>query len=72
MNQQMSLARGGFDRFGKQTKRAKFLAEMDAVLPWAELCALIEPHSEARPRPASCGAGAHAAHSLPAALVQPQ
>ena len=44
MNQQMSLARGGFDRFGKQTKRAKFLAEMDAVLPWAELCALIEPH----------------------------
>ena len=44
MNQQMSLARGGFDRFGKQTKRARFLAEMDAVLPWAELCALIEPH----------------------------
>lgn len=44
MNQQMSLARGGFDKFGKQTKRARFLAEMDAVLPWAELCALVEPH----------------------------
>ena len=44
MNQQMSLARGGFDRFGKQTRRARFLAEMDAVLPWADLCALIEPH----------------------------
>lgn len=44
MNQQMSLARGGFDKFGKQNKRAMFLAEMDAVLPWAELCALIEPH----------------------------
>lgn len=44
MNQQMSLARGGFDKFGKQTRRAKFLAEMDAVLPWAELCPLIEPH----------------------------
>lgn len=48
MNQQMSLARGGFDRFGKQTRRAKFLAEMDAALPWGELCALIEPHY---PRP---------------------
>lgn len=41
---QMSLARGGFERFGKTTKRAAFLAEMDRVVPWAQLCALIEPH----------------------------
>ena len=41
---QMTLARGGFERFGKTTKRAAFLAEMDQVLPWPELCALIEPH----------------------------
>jgi len=41
---QISLARGGFDRFGKTTKRAAFLAEMDRVVPWAQLCALIEPH----------------------------
>ncbi len=41
---QMTLARGGFDRFGKTTKRAAFLAEMDRVIPWGELCALIEPH----------------------------
>lgn len=34
----------GFERFGKTTKRAKFLAEMDAVVPWAELAGLIEPH----------------------------
>ena len=28
----------------KQTKREKFLSEMDAVVPWAALIALIEPH----------------------------
>lgn len=41
---QMSLARGGFDRYAKTTKRAAFLAEMNRVIPWADLCALIEPH----------------------------
>jgi IS5 family transposase len=40
---QMSLARGGFDRYAKTTKRAAFLADMDRVIPWADLCALIEP-----------------------------
>ena len=28
----------------KQTKREKFLAEMEAVVPWAVLIDLIEPH----------------------------
>jgi transposase, IS5 family len=28
----------------KQTKREKFLSEMDRVVPWEELLALIEPH----------------------------
>ncbi|WP_455737604.1 transposase, partial [Acidithiobacillus caldus] len=28
----------------KPTKRERFLAEMDAVVPWARLVALIEPH----------------------------
>lgn len=41
---QMSLARGGFERFGKTTKRAVFLAEMDKVVPWEQLCALVQPH----------------------------
>lgn len=40
---QMTLAAGGFERFGKLTRRAAFLSEMDRVVPWAELCALIEP-----------------------------
>jgi len=29
---------------GKVTRRERFLAEMDAVIPWASLIALIEPH----------------------------
>jgi IS5 family transposase len=40
---QMTLSTGGFDRYGKSTRRAAFLAEMDRVVPWAALCALIEP-----------------------------
>jgi transposase len=28
----------------KQTRREKFLAEMEAVVPWSRLLALIEPH----------------------------
>src|SRR5512145_1018477 len=34
---------GGFERFAKTTRRAAFLAEMDAIVPWAKLTARIEP-----------------------------
>lgn len=34
----------GFERYTKKTKRALFLEEMDQVVPWAELCAVIEPY----------------------------
>ena len=34
----------GFEVHHKPTRREKFLAEMDAVVPWASLYALIEPH----------------------------
>ncbi|MGD0976536.1 MAG: IS5 family transposase, partial [Candidatus Korobacteraceae bacterium] len=33
----------GFERYGKKTRRAEFLEEMELVVPWAELCALVEP-----------------------------
>lgn len=42
-NKQMTLASTGFEKYAKRTRRAQFLAEMDRVVPWAELCALIEP-----------------------------
>jgi len=34
----------GFERYTKKTRRAAFLEEMEHVVPWAELCALIEPY----------------------------
>jgi len=29
---------------GRQTRRERFLAEMDALIPWTRLVSLIEPH----------------------------
>ena len=40
---QLTLATVGFDKHRKPTRRAKFLAEMDRLVPWRELCAVIEP-----------------------------
>src|SRR5208283_146603 len=40
---QMTLATAGFERYGKTTRRAAFLAEMERVVPWSALCGLIEP-----------------------------
>ena len=33
-----------FSAHGRVTRKAKFLIEVDALLPWQALCALIEPH----------------------------
>ena len=41
---QLSLAETGFlPKAGKQTRKAVFLAEMEAVVPWSRLEGLIEP-----------------------------
>jgi len=42
----MQLTFGDADGPGqrKQTRRERFLAEMDQVVPWKRLLALIEPH----------------------------
>ena len=34
----------GFERYTKKTRRMQFLEEMEQVVPWRELTALIEPH----------------------------
>jgi transposase, IS5 family len=44
LKKQLTLATNDFERFRKATRREKFLAEMNAVVPWAELVALIEPY----------------------------
>jgi hypothetical protein len=41
---QRSLAMTGYFDKGKKTRREQFLAEMDQVVPWLRLYALIEPH----------------------------
>ena len=40
---QLSLAATDFVKKPKQTRREKFLLEMEAVVPWARLLAIIEP-----------------------------
>ena len=44
MSKQRTFASLAWQAKGKLTRRERFLAEMDAVIPWARLLALIEPH----------------------------
>jgi IS5 family transposase len=41
---QTTFASAAWDGKGKVTRRERFLAEMDAVVPWRPIQALIEPH----------------------------
>lgn len=42
---QMTLAAvKGFEVHGRATRKAEFLARMEALVPWSEFCTLIEPH----------------------------
>jgi IS5 family transposase len=44
MERQKTLADAQtFERYRKPTRREKFLSEMEAVVPWKDLCALIAP-----------------------------
>ena len=45
--EQMSLASTGFELVTKRTRKREFLDEMDLVIPWSELLALIAPHAPA-------------------------
>ena len=40
---QLTLVGTGFEKYTKTTRRAQFLAEMDRVVPWRELCSVVEP-----------------------------
>ena len=44
MSDQRTFASVAWSQKGKVTRRERFLAEMDAVIPWRGLIALIEPH----------------------------
>ena len=44
MSEQRTLASLAYETKGKITRRERFLREMDAVIPWATLHALVAPH----------------------------
>jgi IS5 family transposase len=44
MKQMTLAATTGFERHNRATRKAAFLARMETLVPWAEFCALIEPH----------------------------
>ena len=49
---QTSFAECSFERYRKPTRREIFLEEMDRIIPWDELCAVIEPFY---PKPKGAG-----------------
>src|SRR6516162_11708506 len=44
MGSQRTFASMAWQAKGRVTRRERFLAEMDAVIPWSRLIAVIEPH----------------------------
>ena len=44
MKQMTFAAAKGFEAHGRATRKAEFLARMEGLVPWAEFCAVIEPH----------------------------
>lgn len=44
MKQMTLAATRGFEKHGRSTRKAEFLARMEGLMPWAEFCALIEPY----------------------------
>jgi IS5 family transposase len=44
MRQQTLAAQGSFEKYGRKSRRELFLEEMNQVVPWSELEALVERH----------------------------
>ena len=40
----MAADQTGYEQYRKPTRRDEFLATMEAIVPWAALCEVIEPH----------------------------
>jgi IS5 family transposase len=49
---QQTLASNGFEKYRKKTRKERFLDEMNAVIPWKDLCEAIEPYY---PKPEGAG-----------------
>src|SRR2546428_10126600 len=44
MKQRTLAMMTGFEQYTRKTRRAIFLEDMEQVVPWRELCGLVEPH----------------------------
>jgi len=44
MRQQTLAMQGGFEKFARKSRRELFLGEMDKIVPWGGLVALVQPH----------------------------
>ena len=44
MRQQTLASQASFEQYGRKGKRELFLDQMEQVVPWPELLALVEPH----------------------------
>lgn len=49
---QQSLEATGFEKYRKKTRKEQFLEEMEQIIPWKELCEVIEPYY---PKPQGAG-----------------
>ncbi len=49
---QSTFSEAGFDKYKKQTRKERFLGEMEQIIPWVELSAVIEPFY---PKPQGAG-----------------
>ena len=44
MKQQTFASQSSFEKYGRKSRRELFLDEMEVVVPWFELQALVEPY----------------------------
>ena len=44
MRQQTLATQTGFEKYGRKSKREQFLDEMEQIVPWGDLQALVEPY----------------------------
>ena len=51
---QQTLADGSFEKFRKKNRKELFLDDMEQIVPWQDLCGVIEPYY---PKPEGAGRG---------------
>ena len=73
MSHQLTFADSEFSSKRRQTRKEIFLSRMDQLLPWQNMTGSHRAVlSQGGQWPAALSAGDHVAHSLHAALVQPE